>query len=148
MSSTTTFCCVWLNLKGYMFWPYMQVIFRPLQKHWIHFYGWEIWNGSCINTALYVPCHSLDSWSPTSHDEGLGLIPRQSMWDLWWTLWPGTSFSVFALLALINCHFTNAPYSFICEVGLVNQAHQQPQYQGIWSLSTQRINTEEYNWPS
>jgi len=34
------------------------------------------------------------------------------------------SVEVFALLALINCHFTNAPYSFICEVGLVQQAHQ------------------------
>ena len=30
--NTTTFYCVWWILTGYMFRPYMQVIFRPLHK--------------------------------------------------------------------------------------------------------------------
>ena len=57
-------------------------------------------------------------------------------------MWRGTGFYVSICFAC-PYHFTNAPYSFICEVGLVQQARQQPQYQGIQSRPTPRINRAE-----
>jgi len=85
----TTLVHLPLNAPGYKCFTEQYVT-----RHWIYFNEWEKYNGSCINTVLYVPCHSLDSWSPTSHHEGLSLIPRQSIWDLWWTLWPEACFSI------------------------------------------------------
>ena len=48
---------------------------------------------------------------PASHSEGPGLIPGQSMWELWWTNYTGRGFSPSTSALPCQYHSTNAPYS-------------------------------------
>jgi hypothetical protein len=50
------------------------------------------------------PCHSSGCLSPASHHDGLGSIPGQVMWDLWWTKWHWGSFSRVLTFPPANSH--------------------------------------------
>jgi len=65
--------------------------------------------------AQIIKIHTTWLWyglgrkSPSSHHERPGLIPGQSIWDLWRT---GTGVSPNTLVFLHQYHFTNVAYSF------------------------------------
>jgi hypothetical protein len=70
-------------------------LFHRHQWIWIHL------------NLLYVhirPC--LSGYSPVSHSGGLGSIPVQVIWDLWWTKWHYGRFPPSTSVSPANYHST------------------------------------------
>jgi hypothetical protein len=80
------------------------------------------------------PGHSTGSQSLASHHRGLGLLPGQSMWDLWWTKWHWDKFFSKPLFPLsisfqhcsIFTHISSGGWTMGPLVATVPQTHSLP----------------------
>jgi hypothetical protein len=67
------------------------------------------WNyASAVTYTFTVSCIV-----KTSYGVGPGLIPGESMYDLWWTTYNGKEFSPDNVSSPFQNHITKVPYSFI-----------------------------------
>jgi hypothetical protein len=66
-----------------------------------------------INIFMYklLRHHCSDNQSQAPHRGGLGSIPGQIMWDLWWTKWHWGRFSPSASVSAATSHSNNC-YTF------------------------------------